>query len=74
MVAAKNPELSEKNKYEICKGLQCPNFLEVCKVDSQGNPYFTEADIAYQAMALCNNWTLGLSDGRCVLTKQEQTE
>lgn len=58
-------ELTVKEKYESCKGFECPRLLSLTKEHKDGTRYFTEGDLAYTAMTLCNNWTIGLSDGSC---------
>jgi hypothetical protein len=58
-------ELTVKEKYENCKGFECPRFLSLTKEREDGTRYFVEGDLAYTAMVLCNNWVNGVSDGNC---------
>lgn len=59
------PELTVKEKFKNCKGFECPRLLEIAQEDEAGKKYFVEGDLAYRAIVLCNNWTIGLSDGDC---------
>lgn len=68
------PELTVKEQYQDCKGFECPRLLRLMKQREDGTPYFTEGDLAYYAMTLCNNWTIGLSDGNCPIKLIEPTE
>lgn len=65
MTSESSQELTVKEKYENCKGFECPRLLELTKEHEDGSRYFVEGDMAYQAMVLCNNWGIGLSDGNC---------
>lgn len=56
-------ELTVKEKYGDCKVLECPRLLQFAREREDGTRYFVEGDLAYRAVVLCNNWTLGLSDG-----------
>ena len=58
-------ELSVKEKYENCKGLECPRLLSLTEEREDGTRRIAEGDLAYTAIVLCNNWTIGLSDGDC---------
>jgi len=58
-------EIAVKEKYENCKGFECPRLLRFTEEREDGTRYFTESDLAYTAIVLCNNWTIGLSDGDC---------
>lgn len=65
MTSEVQPTRTVKGRYEACKGSECPRLLELMKEREDGTRYFVEGDLAYQAMVLCNNWTIGLSDGDC---------
>lgn len=67
-------ELTVKKKYENCKGFECPRLLSVTKEHEDGTRYFVEGDLAYTAMVLCNNWTIGLSDGNCPIKPVDVVE
>lgn len=67
-------ELTVKEKYESCKGFECPRLRSLMKEREDGTPYFVEGDMAYYAMTLCNNWTIGLSDGDCPVKPVDNTE
>ena len=64
-------ELTVKEKYEYCKGFECPRLRSLMEKQKDGTPYFVEGDMAYYAMTLCNNWTIGLSDGDCPVKSVE---
>ena len=68
------PELTVKEKYENCKGFECPRLLRLTREREDGTRYFGEGDLAYTAMALCNNWTIGLSDGDCPVNPVDAVE
>jgi len=58
-------EYTVKEKYDNCKGFECPRLLGLTKEHEDVTRYFVEGDLAYAAMVLCNNWAIGLSDGDC---------
>ncbi len=60
-----SPELTVKEQYEDCKGFECPRLRSLMEEREDGTPYVVEGDMAYYAMTLCNNWTIGVSDGNC---------
>jgi len=62
------PELTVKERYTNCKQFECPRFVAICESREDGSKYFSEGSIAYSALVRCNNWTLGLSDGDCVVS------
>ena len=43
-----------------CVGFKCPRFAEYCHTDSDGNLYFSEGSIAYDALAMSRS---GLMNG-----------
>lgn len=65
MTSERQPKLTVKERYQECKQFECPRFLAICETGPDGSKYFTETGLAYSALVLCNNWTLGLSDGEC---------
>lgn len=67
MTNDQSPELTVKERYTNCKQFECPRFLAICETREDGSKYFSEGSIAYQALVLCNNWTLGLSNGDCAV-------
>ena len=64
-------ELVVKDRYQDCKGFECPRLLELCETGEDGRRYFTDGDLAYTAMVRCNNWAFGLSDGDCPIEPSE---
>lgn len=68
------PELTIKEKYEDCKGFECPRLRTLMKEREDGTLYFVEGDMAYHAMILCNNWTIELSDGNCPVKPIDEAE
>jgi hypothetical protein len=71
MTAETPEELTVKEQYDNCKGFECPRLLALCKTGENGRRYFTEGDMAYNAIAACNNWAIGISDGDCPIEPTE---
>lgn len=65
-------EMTVKEKYEDCKGFECPRLNEILQTGEDGTKYFTEGDMAYRALVLCNNWAIGWSDGECPIKPLEE--
>ncbi len=68
-----SPELTVKEQYDNCKYHECPR-LRPLMDERDGQYYFAESTMAYTAITLCNNWSLGLSDGNCPIKPIEAEE
>ncbi len=51
-----------------------PRFLRLTKEGHDGTRRFAEGSLAYTAIAMCNNWELGLSDGYCPIKPADTDE
>ena len=67
-------EMTVKEKYEDCKGFQCPRLNEILKTREDGTEYCVEGDMAYTALVMCRNWAMGLGDGECPIKPLEEID
>ena len=68
------PKMTVKERYEDCKGFECPRLNELLRTREDGKKYYNEGDMAYTALVLCKNWAIGASDGECPIKPAEAAD